>query len=94
MSDLHAQLLAATSPLAVAETRAPEELAAALRAVVELHSPRPCGFSECHAPTTHMLCWACGSGIAIEDCQTLLAIARRLGIGEHKSVNEKEADRG
>lgn len=44
--DLHTRLLAATSALTVAEERTPEELAAALRAVVERHAPKP-GFSRC-----------------------------------------------
>jgi hypothetical protein len=70
VSDLHAQLLAGLSPLNVAEERTPEELAAALRAVVEL--------------CTDKMGEAVGGGLT--DCDTLWpsevlqAIARELGV--------------
>ena len=83
MSDLHAQLLAKTRPLVGAPGRlgAMAKLArAAVRAVVELHTPVPCGWALCRTPLTHRVCAACGSGVNIDDCPTLLAIARELGI--------------
>lgn len=93
MSTLHEQLLAATEPriagtvLTSATVNAP---LAALRAVVELHAPRPCtGMAElCAHLDPHNVCTTCGAAdhYVIGDpdstarCSTIQAIARELGV--------------
>jgi len=80
VSTLHERLIAATSPLTVAEERTPEELAAALRAVVELHAPvtywrpwvgEPPSCQECLGPLGDHVAWP---------CSTIQAIALELGV--------------
>lgn len=68
MTTLHEKLLAAASPLTVAEERTPEELAAVIRAVVELHAP------------TGLFRWCSVCYQRSWPCSTIQAIARELGV--------------
>jgi hypothetical protein len=83
VSDLHARLLAATSPLTVAEERTPEELAAVIRAVVELHAPfqRSMLTAACRACSTPVHTQP-GRYVTVTNwpCSTIQAIARELGV--------------
>jgi hypothetical protein len=81
---LHARLMAATSPLTVAQERTPEELAAALRAVVERHAPVPCP-PPCCVRHEHV---TCAAGCRAADpfgahypCADIQGVARDLAVG-------------
>lgn len=80
-ANLHTRLLSATSALTVAEERTPEELAAALRAVVELHAPVDRGYAidceGCDEPEQPE-----GCGYPSWPCSTIQAIADQLGLTE------------
>jgi hypothetical protein len=56
-------------------------LVGALRAAVELHAPVPCNYGNC-LNAGHRVCKTCGSGINADDCSTVQAIARELGVQE------------
>jgi len=86
---LHTRLLAATSALTAAAERTPEELAAANRAVLELHRPVRCNWPRCVSPLTHLVCEGCGSGVNAEDCSTIQVIAEALGVKDEVLI-EKE----
>lgn len=90
MADVHTALLAATSALTVAEERTPEELAAALRAVVELHAPVREG-----GVFGYNTCSGCDNGsYAIDSpdwpCSTIQVIAEQLGIKDQERIEEGE----
>lgn len=73
MSDLHERLL---HRLEGAAPDHEERVEAAVRAVVELHAPRPCNCRE----AKHVICAGCPGHAVV--CATRLAIAEALGIGE------------
>jgi hypothetical protein len=86
---LHQQLIEALDDYVGSWT--PPAPVAALRAVVELHAPRPCaGFpvDACFHLDTHNVCGICGPSepYVIGDpdstarCSTVQAIARELGV--------------
>lgn len=76
---LHAALLAAIG-YEQGETQSwMGDVADALRAVVELHAPVPCGLPSCRNPQTHLICGQCGSGINAP-CKEIQVIAEKLGV--------------
>jgi hypothetical protein len=97
VSDLHTVLLLTLQPLTIAEQFEGGEhaddvnrLRAVLRAVVELHAPRPCtGMAQvCAHLDPHNVCSTCGASeryvIGEPDstarCSTIQVIARELGV--------------
>lgn len=80
MTDLHRRLLDATNPLTVAEERTPEELAAVVRAVIELHEP----VTYRRRPLANPECESCSADDDLHDvpwpCSTVRTIAQHLGI--------------
>jgi hypothetical protein len=64
------------------------DLADALRAVMELHAPVPCGFRYCRSPETHRVCKECGAAIN-SPCSTIQVIAEALGVKDEELI-EKE----
>ena len=81
MSDLYERLLARCDD-EVDLILSPQPYAAALRAVVERHKPRPCT-QPCSLRHEHLICRECGA-----DCQTIQDIAEKLGVTEGEKITD------
>lgn len=78
---LHDRILTRCDPAWYGLRDNPIRLFAAMRAVVERHSPRQCAGFPCLHLDPHPVCVACGQA---DPCDELTTIARELGIKENR----------